>query len=53
MLRKEINRLLTKGMPNIYLEVAIEKNQRSQNFNFLSLKNMSQGQFLRSFDSRR
>ena len=26
MLRKEINRLLIKGMPNIYLEVTIEKN---------------------------
>ena len=25
-LRKEINRLLNKGMPNIYLKVTIEKN---------------------------
>ena len=33
-LRKEINRLLIKGMPNIYLNVTIEKNWRSQNFKF-------------------
>ena len=33
-------------MPNIYLKVAIEKNWRSQNFNFLCLKNSSPGQFL-------
>ena len=25
-LRKEVNRLLSKGMPNIYLKVIIEKN---------------------------
>ena len=47
-LRKEVNRLLSKGMPNIYLKVIIEKNWRSQNFNFLSLKNLSPGQFLGS-----
>ena len=46
-LRKEINSLLSKGMSNIYLKVTIEeKNQRSQNFDFLGLKNLSPGQFL-------
>ena len=35
-LRKEINRLLSKGMSDIYLKVTIEKNWRSQNFDFLS-----------------
>ena len=44
-LRKEINRLLSKGMPNIYLKTTIEKNWRSQTFDFLSLKNLSPGQF--------
>ena len=45
-LRKEINRLLSKGMSNIYLKVTIEeKNWRSQNFGFLVLKNFSPGQF--------
>ena len=35
-LRKEINRLLSEKMSNIYLKVTIEeKNWRSQNFNFL------------------
>ena len=33
-----MNRLVSKGMPNIYLKVTIEKNWRSQNFDFLSLK---------------
>ena len=47
-LRKEINKLLNKGMSNIYLNVTIEKNWRSQNFDFLSLKNLSPGQFLGS-----
>ena len=44
-LRKEINRLLNKGMPNIYLKVIIEKNWRSQKFDFRSLTNLSPGQF--------
>ena len=35
---KEINRLISKGMSNIYLKVTIEKNWCSQNFVFLSLK---------------
>ena len=52
-LRKERNRLISKGMSNIYLKVIIEENWHSQNFDFLSLKNLSPGQFLRSFNSRR
>ena len=42
MLRKEINRLLSKGMSNIYLKVTIET---FSNFDFLGLKNLSPGQF--------
>ena len=37
-LRKEIYRLSSKGMSNIYLKVIINKNWRSQNFDFLGLK---------------
>ena len=45
-LRKEINSLLSTGMSNIYLKVTIEeKNWRSQNFNYLRLKNLSPSQF--------
>ena len=51
-LRKEINRLLSKGMSSIYLKVTIEK-KRSQNFDFLSLRNLSPGEFLGSSNSRR
>ena len=48
-LRKEINRLLSKGMSNMYLKVTFEKSWRSQNFDFLDLKILSQGQFLEEF----
>ena len=48
-LRKEIDRLLSKGMSNICLKVTIEKNWCSQNLDFLSLKNLSQGQILLNF----
>ena len=42
-LRKEINRLLSKEMSNIYLKVTIEgKICGSRNFDFLGLKNLSQ-----------
>ena len=41
MLRGEINRLVIKGMSNIYLKVAVEKNWSSQNSDFLNLKNLS------------
>ena len=45
-LRKEINRLLSKGISNVYLKVTIEeKNWCSQNFDFLGLKNLSPDQF--------
>ena len=50
---KEINRLIGKGKSNIYLKAIIEKNWRSQNLDFLSLKNLSLGQFLESSNSRR
>ena len=42
-LRKEMNRLLSKGMSNIYLKVTM---RCSQNFDFLGLKNLSPGHFL-------
>ena len=42
---KEINRWISKGMPNIYFKVTIDKKWRSENFDFLSLKNSSPGQF--------
>ena len=39
---KEMNRLLSKKMLNIYLKVTIEEtNWRSQNFDYLDLKNLS------------
>ena len=47
-LRKGINKLLITGMSNIYLKATIEKNWRSQNFDFLSLTHFSLGQFLGS-----
>ena len=50
---KGMNKLISKGMPNIYLKVANEKNWRSQNFDFLSSKTLSPGQFLGSSNSRR
>ena len=37
---KEIKGLKSKGMWNIYLNVTIEKNWLSQNFDFLSLKKL-------------
>ena len=45
-LRKEINRLLSKGMSNIYWKVTIESKWGSLNSNFLSLKNLSPGALL-------
>ena len=52
-LRKERNKLLSKGMLNIYLKATTEKNWPSQNFDFLSLNNLSPGQFLRSSNLHR
>ena len=40
---KGINRLISKGVWNIYLKVTIKTTWRSQNFGFLSLKNLSPG----------
>ena len=34
-----INRLISKGMLNVYLKVTTEKNRRSQKLDLLSLKN--------------
>ena len=44
-LGKEINRSISKGMSNIYLKITIEKNWRSQNFDFLGLKNLAPSSF--------
>ena len=48
-LRREINRLLSNGMPNIYLNITIEKHWHSQNFDLLSLKDLSSDQFFEEF----
>ena len=45
---KEIYRLLSKGISNIYLKVTIEKKWRTQNFDFLNLKSSSSGEFWRA-----
>ena len=37
---KEINKLTSKGMSNIYLKVTTEENWPSQNFDFLSFKDL-------------
>ena len=50
-LLKEINRLLSKGMSSIYFKVTIEKRGCTQNFDFLSLKSLSSGQFLGNSNS--
>ena len=52
-LRKEINRLLIQGMSNIYLKVTIENNWSTQNFDYLSLKNLPPSKFLGSSNSCR
>ena len=46
---KEINRLISKWISNTYLRVSIEKNWRSENFDFKRLKNLCLGQFLEFF----
>ena len=43
---KGINRLISKGMLNIHLKVIVDKNWRSQNFDFLGLKNLTPKEFL-------
>ena len=52
-LRKDVNRLLNKGISNIYLKITIEKNWCSKNFDFLNLKNLSPVQVLGSSKWRR
>ena len=49
---KEINRLLSKGISNIYWKLTTKKIWRSQNFGFLSLKNLSPVQLLGSSNLR-
>ena len=51
-LRKEINRLLSIAMSNIYLKVTIEKKWCSQSFDFKSLKSSFPGQVLGSSNSQ-
>ena len=50
---KELNKLLIKGASNIHLIIKIEKNWRSQNFDFLRSKNLWPGHFLESSNSYR
>ena len=52
-LRKEINRLLRKGMSNVYVKLLLRKKWRSENFDFLSLKKLSSGQSFWSSNSPR
>ena len=49
---QKMNRLMSKGMTNIYLKVIIEKNWRSQNFDFLSLKNCVSGSVFGEFQPK-
>ena len=42
-LRKERNKLLSKGMSNIYLKFTMEKKWYTQDFDFLSLESSSLG----------
>ena len=52
-LRKEISRLLRKGISNIYLKLQLKKTDALKTSIFLSLKNLSPGQFLGSSNSCR
>ena len=45
-LRKEIKRLLSKIIWNTYLKITIEEKWPTKNFDFISLKSLSPGQFL-------
>ena len=49
--KKKKNRLLSKGMSNIYLKVTIEKKWRTQNFDFLGSKSLSSGHFVSNFQT--
>ena len=46
-----INKLMSKGMPNISLKATIEKNCHSQNLNLPSLKNSFSGKTLGATDA--
>ena len=48
-----INRLISNGMSSIYLKVTIEKHWCPQNFDFISLENLSPRRFFGSSNSRR
>ena len=48
---KERNRLIIKGMSNIYFKVTIEKNWGSEKFDFSNINNLALGQFLGSLNS--
>ena len=50
-LRKEMKRLLSKGMSNIHLEGTVEKKWRAPDFGFLSLESSSPGMVLGSSNS--
>ena len=52
-LRKEISRLLRKGISNIYLKLQLKKTDALKTSIFLSLKNLPPGQFLGSSNSCR
>ena len=45
---KEMNKLLSNGMSNIYIEVLIEKKCRTKNIDFLSLKSSPPRQLTQS-----
>ena len=49
--KKKKNRLLSKGMSNIYLKVTIEKKWRTQNFDFLGSRSLSPGHFVSNFQT--
>ena len=50
-LRKEINRLLSKGISNIYLRFTIEKKWCTHSVNFKSLKSSPPGHFFGTSNS--
>ena len=52
-LRKEINRLLSRGMLNIYLKVFIVEKLTFSKLQFSRLKNLSPGEFFVNSNSRR
>ena len=53
VVKKKINKLLSKEMSNIYLKVTIEKKRWAQVFDFICLKYSPAGKFMGSSNSRR